>query len=377
MKKILILLIIFLVSVNSFADSWLLKVEGKEFSYNDFINDFKIYLKLNNQGKNISKYIKDKKFILKYFYANYLVKKILLKYAKENYVKRRPKLKSALSKLLYKNAIAKFVQYYHVSRFMKEPTDAQLKKMHKVMLKRGMIKPRFRNKPFKQMKRTIARVYLHRQNQFLLAKFINSVQGSNRIIYNDDLEQNLIDKYTKDTYTLSQMSNAKNRYWLIKFNNQIINMYQAETDIIRYLTVNAAKKQVNKYNNNKSYRIKMRKTLFRQLTDIYFLYFFAKNKGYLTSSRYKKNINFVYQTLYLQSFVAITFRPKAKQPTMAQIRKFYNSYKKTRFKKVTLKQAKGHIINRLKFIQLQRYQNNLFQRLKNRYKFKINTKLLK
>lgn len=378
MKRIVPIFLIFLIlSQYTFGSDWLLRIEGKTYTKSVFINDYKIFLKMNYPNVNIDKYIKNKKLVKRYFYSNFLVKKILNRFAKNEYLKRRPKMKKAFNRILYLNAISQYVQYYHVNRFMKEPTEAKLKKLHQMMIKRKMLKAKFRNRPFNKLKPVIKKYYYQAQKQGLLMKFIQKVQSENRIIYNDDLEQDLLRKYVEGNYSKAQIQRAGNKLWLLKFNNYVLSMSEVENDVENFLYVNNTAKDRRKYKTNAKYRKKFRRVFLDTFMNVYFLSFYARKKGYVKNKKHKKFIDFIYNTQLTQSFVAKKFKPQAKKPTNEEIKIFYKKYKKAYFKKATLAQAKDFIVNRIMFQKLQKYQQYLYNRLRGRYKFKINSNLLK
>ena len=378
MKKYFVIGIFLLGVVTLHADSsWLLKLERKTYSTQTFKDDFTTFASLNYPKENVNKLLKDRKLLAKYFYQNYLVKTVLTKYANEVFLKANPNLKKAFSRILYLSAVSTFVQHYHISRYIKDPTDAILKKMHQTMKAKGYIKPQFKNAPFSKMKASIKKIYYQQQQQFLLMTFVNKVQQENRIIYNDDLEQDLIKKYAENKYSASQMQSMGNKLWLVKFNNDILSMRQIEDDLISFLTVNGSKNQLKKFHANDKYKKRMRKVFLSRFNNIYFLYFFAKRNGYLTKPKFKRFIDFLYGSNLIQSFVAIKFKPRAKQPTDAEMKVVYNKFRASQFKNVKFKDAKELIKNRLMFQQLQRYQMSLYERLKGRYKFKVNVSALK
>lgn len=212
--------------------------------------------------------------------------------------------------------------------------------------------------------------------QLLLMNFIAKVQAANRIIYNDDLENDLINKYVNGKYTPKKMKAGGKRLWLMKFNNHVISMYDVERDLNYSLIINANQKDIKKYKKSAAFRKKIRKMFFNNFSNMYFLYFYALEKKYLSNPKHKRGINMLYQTQVGQAFLTIKFKPKAKKPTLEAMKVFYKRYKKTRFKKVTFAQAKNYIKNFLMRQQLQRYQKSLFERLKNRYKYKVNANLL-
>jgi hypothetical protein len=191
------------------------------------------------------------------------------------------------------------------------------------------------------------------------------------------LEQDLIKKYADNKYTEAQMQSMGNSLWLVKFNNDVLSMKQVEEDLNYFLLVNGSKKQTQKFKADSEYKKKMRKVFLARFNNVYFLYFFAKRSGYLTNPKFKKYIDFLYQSNLIQSFVAIKFKPLAKAPTEAEMKVVYNKFKASQFKNVKFNDAKEIIKNRLMYQQLQRYQMSLYERLKGRYKFKVNTEVLK
>ncbi len=373
MKKLALILVLFIFCANIFsAENFLLKIEEDSFTLEQFLEDFKFFLKTQQPESEVEATFKKVDMRKQYFYSNYLIRKIINRFAQKDFLKNKPKLKEAFNRFLHLNAVSNFVQYYKVGRFMKEPTEAQLKEMHKQMLERNMIKAEFRNQPFEKLKNMVTDFYTRQQKQVLMMQFISKVQQNNRIIYNDDLEQNLIQKYLDDKFTLAQMQTEGAKLWMLKFNESVITMLQMEQDLQKFMLVNYTAADRKKYASDKTYRKQLRSVFVENFTNLYLLNFYAAKQKFEQKPEFKRMIDFFYDVQFAQTFVAQQFSKKAVEPTAEEIKIFYNKHKASLFKTVTIEQAKEYIKNRIKYEQLQTYQRSLYERLKNRYRFKVN-----
>jgi len=336
------------------------------------MDDFRMFTSLNNPQSEVQGIISKKEFQKQYLVSNYMLRLIIFQYVNNEWFKTRPQFKEAFNRILLLNAISTFVQYQFVGRFMRKATIEELKSFHKKMLEENMIKPEHKNKPSEQMKSQINEFWNEREKQVLMMKFYLKMKEDSRIIYNDELEQDLIKQYVDGKFNINEMRNQGNKLWLMKFNDHIVSMSQAEEDLLKFLLLNASDDENRKYNVDPAYRKKMRTLFVQNFFNIYLLNFYAKDKNFYANTEYRKLIDFLYSVQVSQTFVFIMYRPHAKAPTAADIKQFYNRYKEQMFKNVTLEQAKDYIKNRINFEMLQRYQQKLVESLKSRYRFSLN-----
>ncbi len=354
-------------------------IDGKEIPISKFQKEYAYHIKINYPSGRQELLRDDKDAMKKYFNNQFLPKLLFIKYIKKLDVFKDPKIYEKAKEYFSKLGLVQYSIYHKAHSKYKEPDDAALKQFYKDLSQRPearvarIIK---RLKKFKWNKRRLGLLRLHKQ--FLINKltmeYIEKIRQENKLIKNDDLEDKLIDKYINAKIPLNKiMSDAKNKFWLMKFNKKVISAKTVEKDVQFLVFINAGKDKLEKYMKSKKTQKSYRKLMWQQQERQWMVYLHAIKKGFDKTPDGKFFMESVMRSSLSKIYMMKKIEGKIPAPSDKEIKAMYNKLKaKSKNAPKFNAEVKNYISRQLKQRNAQKMMAKLFNRLKGRHVIIIN-----
>jgi len=360
-------------------------IDGVKIPLTRFKKSYEYFLKMNYpQGKQ-ELYKDDKDEMKKYYQTQFLPQEIFYKYAiEEPEFKNDPEKFKKIMDFLKRTGIIGYATFLDVQAKYNDPNEAKLKEFEQQMERdetpqtKKMVE-QMRKQPPARQREILLEFYKRFMMQKMTMEFLNKAKEGRRIIRNDDLEQNLLNKYIEDQISIDDiMNDNQKKYWLLKIDEIVISAQEFEKDLQMLVYFEQGDETLKKYLENEKTRKNMRKMLWEKVLHQYIIYYYAIKNKFNEAEDCNFFVDAMVKSTLAKVYVMKKLTNKIPEATESEIEEAYNKMKKERPEIPALnREVRQFIGNQIKQQKGQVEMLKLFERLKERNAIVTNESVFK
>ncbi len=356
-------------------------IDGVEIPIAEFTREYNFFLKVNYSEGRQEILREDKDEMKKYYQSQFVPQRLFVKYIDKLEMFKNRDFYNQVTEHFKMLGLVQYATYLNVATKYKEPSDAKLKEFYAELQQSNEpqvqeILPKLKNLPWNRQRIGLLEIHKRLMTNRLSLEYLDKIRQENRLIQNDDLEQNLIAKYIKGDLEMDKILNDPDKkLWLLKFNDTIYSAGDIEKMLRLLVELNSGKEQLEKYLKNKKTQNSFRKLVWQNISSQLLIYIDAKKKKLEQTEDGKFFMEAIARSSFAKIYAMKMVENKISEPTDAEITSAYKKLKQKNSQVPAMNaEVKEYIKNQLKQQKAQLEMMRIAERLKDRHVIIMNTK---
>ena len=355
-------------------------IDGEQISVKEFKKAYSFHLKMNYPSGRQEILRDDKDEMKKYFQAEFLPERLFVKYAVKLEMFKDSDFLEKAKAYFKKSGLIAYSSYINVQSKYKDPNDNTLKQFYADLKSQNVarikqVAARLAKMPWNKRRLGLLELYRRSNMNRTTMEYLNKIRQENRVIFNDDLEKDIIKKYLNDEIPMDKVLSDDNKLWLLKFNKKVLTVKEVEQEFRLLMLLNFGQSQLDKYLKKRKARKSYRRIFWESASMQWLMYLNALKTKLDKSEDGKFFIDKMVRTSLSKIYIMKTIASKIPAPSDDEIKKAYSKLKQVRKNLPALNnEVKKYISNQLKQRKANAEMMRLFSKLQGRHIIKTNDK---